>query len=91
MKNTDLPSFTLDRMRQDIADILHEDAAYIGNDDNLIELGLDSMRMMTLSSRWNEAGVYLEFSELASTATLAHWWTLAERILENSADTEKRR
>jgi bifunctional isochorismate lyase/aryl carrier protein len=91
MKNTALPPFTLDRMRQDIADILHEDPADIGDDDNLIELGLDSMRMMTLSSRWNEAGVYLEFSELASTATLNHWWTLAERILENSADTEKRR
>ena len=78
-------------MRQDIADILHEDAADIGNDDNLIELGLDSMRMMTLSSRWNEAGVYLEFSEMASIATLTHWWTVAQRILENSADTDKGR
>lgn len=74
-------AFDLERMRQDIARILNEDPADIANDDNLIELGLDSMRLMTLSSRWSDDGVYLEFSELAAEATLDHWWTLAQRVL----------
>lgn len=40
---------TLDTMRQDVARLLHEDPADIADDDNLIELGLDSMRAMALA------------------------------------------
>ena len=40
-------SLTLEQMRQDLAKILLEDPADIHDDDNLIDLGLDSMRAMT--------------------------------------------
>src|SRR3546814_4364224 len=45
---------TLESMRADIARILHEDPSEIGNDDNLMDLGLDSMRTMTLASQRSE-------------------------------------
>jgi hypothetical protein len=38
---------TRERMRADIAALLHEDPEEIGGEDNLIDLGLDSMRAMT--------------------------------------------
>ena len=72
-------ALTLERMRQDIAAMLHEDPQDILDDDNLIDLGLDSMRVMTLATRWREAGAPIEFSEMASVVTLGQWWSLIER------------
>ena len=69
-------SLSLERLRADVAAILHEDPSEIGNDDNLIDLGLDSIRAMALVTRWREAGADVEFSELAERAELAHWWQL---------------
>ncbi|NYT86161.1 phosphopantetheine-binding protein [Pollutimonas harenae] len=69
---------TLESMRADIARVLHEDPSEIGNDDNLMDLGLDSMRTMTLASQWRDVGVNIDFSEMALNATLGHWWSLAE-------------
>ncbi|NYT57602.1 phosphopantetheine-binding protein [Alcaligenaceae bacterium] len=74
MSNT----LTLESMRADIARILHEDPAEIANDDNLMDLGLDSMRTMTLASQWGETGVAMDFSEMALNATLEHWWALVQ-------------
>ncbi|MGB6102588.1 MAG: phosphopantetheine-binding protein [Pusillimonas sp.] len=74
MSNT----LTLESMRTDIARILNEDPADIADDDNLMDLGLDSMRTMTLASQWRDAGVAIEFSEMALDATLGHWWSLVQ-------------
>ncbi len=71
-------TLTLDSMRSDIARMLHEDPADIADDDNLMDLGLDSMRTMTLASQWREAGAAIEFSEMALNATLQHWWSLVQ-------------
>ncbi|MCQ9617590.1 phosphopantetheine-binding protein [Paenalcaligenes niemegkensis] len=73
----------LDSMRADIAAMLHEDPADIHDDDNLMDLGLDSMRAMTLASRWREAGAKIEFSEMAENATLQHWWALVSATLNH--------
>lgn len=72
-------TLTLEHMRADIAGMLHEDPQDIHDDDNLMDLGLDSMRIMKLVSHWREAGANLDFADLASEATLAHWWTIASR------------
>lgn len=84
--NTSNTPLTLARMRQDIAEMLHEDPSEILDDDNLMDLGLDSMRLMTLASRWREAGAPMEFADLAADATLAHWWTLVERARQTGAN-----
>ena len=78
-------AFDLERMRQDVARTLHEDPAELADDDNLIELGLDSIRAMALATRWREAGVPMEFADMAVQPTLAHWWQLAQRALAGQA------
>ena len=68
-----------DRMRADIAAMLHEDPNEIGDDDSLMDLGLDSMRAMNLVLAWSEGGLELEFAEFAENPTLAGWWALVSR------------
>jgi len=70
---------TRERMRADIARMLHEDPEEIGDDDSLMDLGLDSMRAMNLVLMWSEGGLELEFSEFAETPTLDGWWELVSR------------
>ncbi len=72
---------TLQRLREDIARVLHEDPDEITDDDNLIDLGLDSIRAMALVTRWRESGAAIEFSDLAAGTTLAQWWAIIERSL----------
>ena len=78
MTNT-TQKLTLDRMRRDIAAMLHEDdPSEVGDDDNLMLLGLDSMSAMTLITRWQEAGVAVDFMDMAGATTLAGWWQLVQ-------------
>lgn len=72
-------ALTLDRMRADIAEMLHEDPAEIQDDDNLIDLGLDSIRAMALVTRWRAAGVQVDFMDLAERPELGHWWQVVMR------------
>lgn len=77
-------TLTLQRLREDIARVLHEDPDDIADDDNLIDLGLDSIRAMALVTRWRESGAAVEFSDLATGTTLAQWWAVIERSLAPS-------
>ena len=45
-------SLTVERIRRDVAESLGEDPAEIALDDNLVDWGLDSIRVMTLLERW---------------------------------------
>jgi aryl carrier-like protein len=72
-------SITLERMRADIAAIIHEEPEAIGLEDNLMDLGLDSMRLLNLILLWQEAGVDLEFGEFAERFTLAGWWEAVQK------------
>lgn len=74
-----------ERMRADIARMLHEDEEAIGGDDDLMDLGLDSMRAMNLVLLWSEGGLDLDFSEFAERPTLNGWWELVARKLAASA------
>ncbi|MGA0563975.1 phosphopantetheine-binding protein [Ancylobacter sp. VNQ12] len=67
---------TRERMRADIARMLHEDPEEIGGEDSLMDLGLDSMRAMNLVLMWSEGGLELEFAEFAERPTLDGWWEL---------------
>ncbi|GGK77179.1 phosphopantetheine-binding protein [Mangrovihabitans endophyticus] len=69
-------SFT-DRLRRDVAEILGEDADSLSDDENLVDRGLDSIRILTLSTRWRESGVDTGFLDLADEPTIAAWSTLA--------------
>jgi bifunctional isochorismate lyase/aryl carrier protein len=68
---------TLDRVRADVAELLYQDPAEIADTADLVESGLDSIRIMTLVERWRtDAGVRISFVELAESPTVAAWWTL---------------
>ncbi|MFF0524923.1 amino acid adenylation domain-containing protein [Actinomadura nitritigenes] len=68
---------TREELHAALTDVLGEDA---GPGDNLIELGMDSIRLMQLTGRLRRRGVEVRFAELAERPTLAGWWDLlAER------------
>ena len=76
--NTHTP-LTLESMRADIAQLVNEAPEELGNDDNLLDWGLDSMRIFSLTVEWNKIGVELSFADLAENPTLADWWQIVQR------------
>ena len=68
---------TADRVRADVADLLGVEPAEVGADADLLDLGLDSMRIMSLVERWRAAGATgLEFADLAEEPRLERWTEL---------------
>jgi len=65
---------TLDRMRADVARLIDLEPEEIGDDDNLSDLGLDSVRLMQLVMGWEQAGLAVDFGILAEFSTLGDWW-----------------
>ena len=55
---------------------LLEDDDIPEDDENLIDYGLDSVRMMALASRWRQAVPSMDFVTLAKTPTFDAWWAL---------------
>ncbi|MFF7404291.1 phosphopantetheine-binding protein [Streptomyces murinus] len=69
-----------ERIRADVADLLGCAPSEIAPDDDLRDLGLDSVRLMTLVERWRADGAAeLELPDLAERPELAHWQTLLTR------------
>ena len=62
-------TLTLDRLRADVAEVLDMAPEEIAPQDNLF----DSMRLMALVIRWQEAEPALDFTPLWESATLADW------------------
>lgn len=71
-------SLTLERLRADIAAMIEVDVQDVGNTDNLIDLGLDSMRAMNLMLQWSDEGVPLDFADLAENMTLDDLWAVVQ-------------
>ena len=67
---------TLDDMRADVAGLLGVDHTSVGDDDDLLGLGLDSISVMRLAGRWHSQGAGVTFGELIQGRTLAHWHEL---------------
>jgi len=81
-------AITFDSMRRDIARILHEEPQDIPADENLVDFGLDSIRAMALAARWRDAGVLVEFSDMAAEPTLNHWWYLVRQAMAAADATD---
>lgn len=77
---------TLEVMRADIARMIEADLDEVGDHDNLMDLGLDSMRMMSLVVKWGQTGIRLEFSELAEFLTLSEWWNVIQKLQQQSSE-----
>ena len=59
-----------------IADSLKMPASDLQDEDNLLDWGLDSIRIMSLLENWRRAGLDITFMALAEQPTLAAWWAL---------------
>lgn len=69
-----MAALTKETMRADIARMLYMDAGDVRDDDNLSDLGLDSLRLMKLVVGWEERGLKADFGVFAEHATLGEWW-----------------
>lgn len=78
-----MTALTLERMRADVAEMIGEAPEDISNDENLMDLGLDSMRVLGLVLAWGNTGIPLEFGHLAEHATLGGWWSVVQRLQNN--------
>ncbi|WP_119726661.1 non-ribosomal peptide synthetase [Thermomonospora amylolytica] len=68
---------TREELHESLTQVLGEQ---VDPHDNLIELGMDSIRLMSLTGRLRKRGIEVAFAELAERPTLAQWWELlAER------------
>ena len=74
-----MTAFTLERMRADVARMLREDPENIGLDDNLMDWGLDSMRLLDLVMSWNAAGLNIVAMEIGAETSLNGWWRVIQQ------------
>lgn len=63
-------------LRALILPLLDEDSDDISDDENLIDYGLDSVRIMALATRWRKIRADIDFVALAKTPTIDGWWAL---------------
>ena len=63
-------------MRSDVAAALGEPVSSIDDHESLVDLGLDSIRIMSLVEQWRGGGFTPSYLDLAAEPTLAAWWGL---------------
>ena len=66
-----------DGVRAAIMALLPEQREF-GDGDNLIECGLDSLRVMRLLGQWRRAGARVSFADLLERPTLRDWLALLD-------------
>ncbi|WP_028647578.1 phosphopantetheine-binding protein [Nocardiopsis sp. CNT312] len=67
---------TAELVREHVATTLGESPESIGDTDNLLDQGMDSIRLMSLVEIWRGYGVETDFIALAEDATLQAWQRL---------------
>lgn len=79
------PLLTLAGLRARLLAVVDIAEAEFDPDENLMDYGLDSIRVMNLVREWREAGIELGFEELARQPTLTGWWNLVQARLAETA------
>ncbi|GAA2512784.1 phosphopantetheine-binding protein [Pilimelia columellifera] len=69
----------MDQLREQIATALGVAADEIDVDDDLLDHGLDSVRVMTLVEGWRARGAEISFADLAEAPTIRGWASALER------------
>jgi bifunctional isochorismate lyase/aryl carrier protein len=67
---------TRQQVRADVAELLLQPASAIGEEENLLDRGLDSLRIMSLVERWRRTDAEISFVQLAERPTLSAWYAL---------------
>ncbi|GHF77044.1 MULTISPECIES: phosphopantetheine-binding protein [Streptomyces] len=71
-------TLTLRRFRADLAELLHLEPEEVDLDDSPVGAGLDSLRLVTLTERWQEYGIDVSFIDLADLPSFQRWWQLLD-------------
>ncbi|MCC8381726.1 isochorismatase family protein [Xenorhabdus sp. PB30.3] len=71
-----------DRLLTILQSTLDEDVCDIDDDENLLDYGLDSLRMMSFVSKRRQEGYELDFTSLMKQPTLRNWLVLLNGELE---------
>lgn len=67
---------TLQHIREQVAEMLGEVESDIDDNENLIDRGLDSIRIMSLVEKWRSIEGDVNFVKLAKEPTVSAWWNL---------------
>lgn len=76
VQENDNHGLTLDGLRIQIANLLGESPSDIGDNENLVDIGMDSIRLMSLVEILRGKGAEINFMQLAEKPTIAAWWEL---------------
>jgi yersiniabactin nonribosomal peptide synthetase len=71
--------FNKDQLKQQIKAFIPFHDEDIEDDDNLLEIGLDSMSIMQLINLWRSQGSDITFSHLVDKPKLSAWYALLKR------------
>ncbi len=71
-----------DSIKQDISEVLMLPITEIHNNDNLMYLGLDSIRLMALIEKWQSQKIDINFTDLGGSSTVTDWWEIIQEKIE---------
>ena len=68
-----------EQLRAVVLPLLDEDSDDLLDNENLVDYGLDSVRMMALAARWRQVHSDIDFIALAKNPSIDGWWALLSR------------
>jgi len=68
-----------EQLRAVVLPLLDEDSDDLLDSENLVDYGLDSVRMMALAARWRQVHSDIDFIALAKNPSIDGWWALRSR------------
>ncbi|VEB41633.1 Isochorismatase [Chromobacterium violaceum] len=78
-------ALTREWLKAQVLTVLEDGDDSLAGDDNLLDYGLDSIRVMELVAQWQKLGLEIGFEDLAQDLTLDGWWNAIQAKLPQEA------